>query len=761
MARHVAPAAIGRAIRIARAHPSVRDVRVIEGLEGGAVLIEVDIEQQLPSAWRMAGESPSGVRAIETVGILLPADFPRHSPRSFLRSDFDRTHPHLLPTSASQLPQPCVVRGYPSELIQARGFEGYLDQLVDWLDKATMLELNSETHGWEPVRRDHLDDEMIADPEALFAMAGPAGDCVVIRTDFRKIEREEHRYIRVALNPEERLELGKAQCTIEKAVDRPWWRGRSLALIVGAPYSNGHPYVVGAPLPETVTSVADLRDRAKLYGCGQAFEAKLDYIALLLEQGKLVATPLVIVFLVQRPYRLVGTQSSIELCAYVLDLQPGDALLHNRGEVRLCGIREDISTTLLRRASGDEATVERQPWALVGAGSVGSKIAIHMARRGLAPSLVVDRAIMSPHNYARHALLPDVQSRGGAVNFKANILCEALAGFAQDAEVEYDDVITLCATEAGRTKLSAGRLLLNTTGSSLVREALTFQPWETRPVLGEAHLLGSGTAAYAAIEGEKGNPNLSDLAAESYRLIAGDPEIRRSVFSAEAEVIQIGQGCSALTFPLADGRLSAFAAGLAETVATELKKPASIVDPVGKIFLGKMHSDGLSQTWHTSDVPPRIIVDTGGPQVRISPRVDTAIRQAIAARPGVETGGVIVGRYSQIGDIFQVVDLIDAPPDSIFTAEKFTLGTAGLRGAIARLMRDTGGALHVLGTWHNHLVPSGPSVIDAATAAHLALRQFLPVLMLIAHTDGYSSLIAEVHGAVDTASRELLTEEED
>ena len=80
----------------------------------------------------------------------------------------------------------------------------------------------------------------------------------------------------------------------------------------------------------------------------------------------------------------------------------------------------------------------------------------------------------------------------------------------------------------------------------------------------------------------------------------------------------------------------------------------------------------------------------------------------------------------------------------MFSAERFVLGVQGLRQSVRQLLDESGGSLYVLGTWHNHLVPSGPSALDVATAARLALRQFFPVLMLIAHADGYSFLSAEL-----------------
>ncbi|WP_201722252.1 ThiF family adenylyltransferase, partial [Sulfitobacter sp. HI0023] len=42
----------------------------------------------------------------------------------------------------------------------------------------------------------------------------------------------------------------------------------------------------------------------------------------------------------------------------------------------------------------------------LGCGSLGSKIAMHLARSGRAPISVIDNDTMEPHNYARHSCLP-------------------------------------------------------------------------------------------------------------------------------------------------------------------------------------------------------------------------------------------------------------------------------------------------------------------------------------------------------------------
>ena len=130
-------------------------------------------------------------------------------------------------------------------------------------------------------------------------------------------------------------------------------------------------------------------------------------------------------------------------------------------------------------------------------------------------------------------------------------------------------------------------------------------------------------------------------------------------------------------------------------------------------------------------------------EVRISPEVDDTIKREIDARAGSETGGIIYGRYCDVTDSFHVVGTLPAPPDSEFSADEFVLGTQGLRPLLTDLIDGSGGALYPLGTWHNHLVPSGPSLKDMGTAVLLSGMQFFPLLMLIRTPRQYEVLTVE------------------
>ncbi len=107
---------------------------------------------------------------------------------------------------------------------------------------------------------------------------------------------------------------------------------------------------------------------------------------------------------------------------------------------------------------------------------------------------------------------------------------------------------------------------------------------------------------------------------------------------------------------------------------------------------------------------------------------------------------MLIGRFSAISNAFHVVDTLPAPPDSKFSAKEFVLGTEGLKDALKKIADSSGNTLYALGTWHNHLIPSGPSSTDIYTAAKLAIGQLFPVLMIIRTPKGFTQLTAEAVG---------------
>lgn len=119
----------------------------------------------------------------------------------------------------------------------------------------------------------------------------------------------------------------------------------------------------------------------------------------------------------------------------------------------------------------------------------------------------------------------------------------------------------------------------------------------------------------------------------------------------------------------------------------------------------------------------------------------------VAKYPTVETGGLIVGRCSPIQREVIILDVLDAPPDSIRSPAKFVLGVDGLRDNIMQYNDSGANVLWCLGTWHSHLQPSGPSAIDMTTSKSIEGLLKGAVVMLIKHSQGYEAIVG--HGRLE------------
>jgi len=737
------PVAVRRALRLIEAHPSVERLTAARVEDSDMTAAVVHIRTELPNAWRAAGVSPSGVRAVEPVTFVFTGGYPLSAPRIRLRDDFDRSHPHIQPSWYGGPPEPCLVAGSPREVLRVRGMGGLLEQLVDWLDRAAMVQLIDQQHGWEPVRRDGVDDVIVADATWLTGLPAREGGCLVFPAWYYVSQQSAPFAYRIGVPQAAPVPLGpKFVGEWQFApVGNHGRTGNTHALVAwSGKLPTGRPFIADRYLPETVSTIDDLLMRAADLGCREFLEPKLGILQRRISASKLKhGQPVAVLLLARRPFDVIGTASPIEICPYVVELRGGEQLSPGSDKpVRTAMHRDEISPELLRRAAGDDGEALR-PWTLLGCGSVGSKIAVHLARSGRGPASIIDSANMQPHNFARYATLP---SENKVESFwsipKAYYLAEALATLKQPTAPHDIDVVAQALEKKSVASLVApdSFAVVNTTGSASVREVLVMPGVaDGRPRIIEACVLGVGSVGFMSVEGPEANPSATDLICEAYRLIHAEPALRSEVFNTKAQEIAIGQGCSAVTMPLSDGRLSTLAAPMSEHLRRLQRNGLPIA---GEVLIGNLAADGLNQTWQRKEIAPRIIVGDGrGSVVRLSPEVDEVIQREVAARPGSETGGIIVGRYSDVANVFHVVGTLPAPPDSKFSRDEFVLGTEGLRPMLEDLIEGSGGALYALGTWHNHLLPSGPSGRDVKTAALLSIRQFFPLLMLIHTPAGY------------------------
>ena len=736
-------------VRVAGRHPECRRAALVSsGSDRIAVQLELNVE--MPLHIKAMGVSPSGVREVEPVTAILPPSYPWASPSFFLREDFPRDFPHLMPFS--RMPKPCLVDGGQDEYFLQFGLAEYgvfnlVEQLAIWLRKAAVGNLLDPVQGWEPALRFGGNALMQVDAHLVRELVTRNGGWRVVAARYvRRGALDATLSDSVAswlscegdLKP---LSPAKVNEVFSVRQTKPDTRVGNTVVVIIWPDKNpdGSPHVSSKYLPESMMTLAELEGRAKHVGCVRGLKTFMSNLERACRNGVLQdPIPIGIVLCARRPVHLVGTTSDVELLPYVVELRAETArasLLRSAAEEPVAPAihHQPASRFLLRALSGSK---KRVSLAFLGCGSVGSKLAMHAGRGGQAIVFVADHSYLRPHNLARHALTADCIFEN-----KAAALARELGALgSQPIVFERDLVGALRDPEASRSAIprSAGAVI-NSTASLLVREALIAAP-AMRARAFEAALFGRGRGAFLLAEGEGRNPDHGDLVAELYA--TPDDEAMIDLLTREEGLtqVQVGQGCGSLTMIMDDARLSIMAAGLCQEINRALDGPLEH----GSIAVGVMEENGSSTRWSRRPVPAftRVEVANGaGWQLRLSSKVVRRIRGETAMSQGMETGGLMIGVASARLRTVTVVDVLEAPPDSRRTPTLFVLGKSGLQEAIVDRHERSGRTLFDVGTWHSHLRDTGPSALDHSTARALATERAPPSVLLIVTPNSFHAVM--------------------
>jgi hypothetical protein len=725
----------------AKRHGECRDARVLSNDADGA-WIELDLDVSMPTCF--GGTSPNGVRAVETVLVDLRPDYPWSSPRFYLRQDFPRDLPHLQPGSADKLPRPCLIDGNQREYffqfgLVELGVFNLIHQLVSWLGRAAEGTLIHHGRGWQPTLRHDLPDAVVVDADACRAAVERGGGYRTLGANYFRVGTIASTLGAGAsawLNVTQQqvpLKHGDLSRFTRPQPEETQSAGATVCCVVWPDkLPSGDEFVADFYVPETVDNFERLMKQAEMLGCARSLRVFFEGVERCLNGYILEAPiPVAVILCARRPCALEGSSSNIELLPYVVEIRG----MRNRKSLLAAGDAEPVtpaaqietvSANLLRSVSG---APETEPVAVLGCGSVGSKLAMHLARSGIKIASVSDDSVLRPHNMARHAL-----ARSWAAGLKSEELAAELKTLGQAPVIHSGDLVTdLPSRDARKTIIpKESGYAINTTASLGVREALSaLDPKDTKARIAEIALFGRGEGAFLIMEGAARNPTLCDIVAEIYATTS-DEQLKKLLFDPSVGLaeVQIGQGCGSLTMPMTDMRLSAMTAALAEEFTVLAGKNRDS----GCVIIGAKDEGSPDTLWLREEIPPFEVVDIEGAEgwtVRIARRVADQIRADAARYTKVETGGALMGLCSARLKTVTVVDVIDAPPDSTRSAAKFVLGTQGLKKAMQDRHYLSGQTLFDVGTWHSHLADHGPSQMDRDTARQLASERPPPSVLLI------------------------------
>lgn len=695
---------ISLARKFANEHKAVNKIYDNYSNDKDLLCFDVDVKVNLPSSFKKNGQTNKGVKSIERVVLEFPNEFPFKSPQVYLRGKFNRNFAHINPITDKF--NPCIFEGSLNELIQQPlWMDGILDQLVDWLETAASDSMINPNQGWEPMRVDDNNGIIVYDREFF------------INKHVNNREFNSNVFYSKTNN------FLMARVTeIEDKIDK---FDNSIILCF---YSG---IISSEYMPNTIKKFTDLEDFAKKNNITN-FKGSVNknFIELKKQNVKL----LFIAFFIKRPYTVIGSNSDIEILNFTLELkQHGktNEVYPNANVSILSGVNFS-DTKLLQQFSGAKNTINgKQMITQIGCGSLGSKIAMHLARNGNDSFILIDNKYFVPNNNARHALFSSSH-----IFKKVEILQKAMQELGLN-NIQSEDKSIFDIVNIGT---SSEDIIIDSTASMSVNNFLTKQAFNGRLI--HTSLYHNGTIAFIGMEGKDRKVKIIDMIAYMYYLCTEDKEIAKKITDTHASYQSIGQGCGSFTTICSDATISISSAGMSNLIQNKIDYGFS---DNGELALGQMDQNNIGMTWNIEHFEPLETRTIKGVQdenweIRIFQHVLESIKEESLKWKDLETGGILIGHISIPTQTIIITGQLEAPEDSERGKTRFSSGIKGLSQKIQEIERSSAIMITQLGTWHSHPNSSpSPSYIDLNSKKEMYKdRNEMPTVCLIWSNSGFT-----------------------
>jgi integrative and conjugative element protein (TIGR02256 family) len=716
-----------------------------------SVAVPFDVAVDLPSRGPVGGID---IRSVEPVLLRFDlANYPVVAPSAYSdRKDFPASQlPHLNPVRSGQPFSLCLHRGSMDDWFAEHTIADFLERVRSWLRDAAADRLMREGDYFEPTRFSSSFGIMVFDPRTL------AFKVSELRGESEYAAGRVYFHARVSRGDGEGWD-NQLACSLEFTLDgRP--SDEDVERVSGwnafpAELRHYELWTVGILLwPRRAACWTYFGLLPSTYGELVEFASQLgislpetmaEYHGSNAKQCAFIP----VTICVPRPRPLLGTSSQLEWLSFVIVVDDGDWQEQGHPKVDALvlpvGHRRPLTPTLAEDLSGrgKNPTLLTRPL-IVGAGALGSRLSLHLAKGGAVNQDIVDHGTLTPHHMVRHGLLARHLGKNKAEALRAeladmyrkapNVEPKAHAGSAFDV---LRDTKMLAETS----------LLIDASASSSVLNAIV-QARLTVPIC-RVEIANAGRLGMLSVEGANRNPRLDDLQAHLWQLGVTTESVanwlgrhREEIEGARGpalEEIGIGIGCSSVTMRLADDVVAYHASQFAMAIRLLLPK----LGGAGLIRLCQTTEDRALETVDVIVPPIREFHPKNGRgwTIRMSLFVDRVIQEELRLSGRSETGGLLLGYMHKKRRVVYVTGVLRASPDSVGTPSGFVRGVDGYREQLEVIKTSTGGLIGYVGEWHTH--PRGkpePSRRDRDTAGALkAVLAFaeMPVVMVIAAERG-------------------------
>lgn len=684
-------------------HKSVLQIFENHINDKGLIYFDFNVKVNLPSSFKSKSQTDKGVKSIENITMEFPKEFPYKAPMVYLRDDFNRNFPHINPIVDKF--NPCIFEGSVDELLQQPlWIDGILDQLIDWLETSASNSLINPEQGWEPMRVDDNNGFLVFDRKELLL--------------YFLEEKKFAFYVSYKKSKKDFLVARVSETVIEN------FKSSFMFCFVSSDVSNEYiPYNI-----RNFTNLVEFARKNNINNIKESINGNYE---------KLVKDKIELLFIslfIKRPYKVIGTDSSIEILHFSLELKKHkkkNEVHQNANVCTLSGLNLS-DTKLLQQFSGVKRVIkETQMIMQIGCGSVGSKVALHLARNGNDNFKLIDEKYFVPNNNARHALFSL-----SSLNSKVELLQEAM----QKIGLKNIDPVSKNIFDIENFKTTNEDIIIDSTASLSVNNYLTTKLFEGRLI--HTSLYNNGTIAFVGIEGKNREVKIIDIISFMYQKCTEDNEIAKRITDTHATYQSIGQGCGSFTTVSSDATISISSAGMSNLIQSKIDNG---FDNNGEFWLGLLDDNNLGMSWKKTIIQPLSLkhikgIDNGDWEIRIFKNVLDNIKIESDKWNDLETGGILIGHISIPTQTIVITGQIEAPEDSIRGKCKFYSGVKGLGEKLKFIEKSSAGMITQLGTWHSHPnSSSNPSSIDIDSKKKMYQdRNDMPTVCLIWGKNDYN-----------------------
>lgn len=703
---------------------------------GQLTVLTLTVQVNLPTRGPVDGLD---IRAEEPLNLVFVADtYPYRGPLVLSdRTDFpDDRLPHVNCKLVGWGAWLCLHRGNTDDWLAEHGLVALVHRARKWLSDAACGQLMPDGDGFEPLRLERsrhftiVDEKVVAD-EVQHRSAGTLRFAISVLEILENptadplINKDAYALRQIAFTDLAEAQARWLPLARQQNQFSTGQRGDQVAfglLLWGSPDVVTDRYVKFVP-----STLGEFRAWAQSYGV-DVEEALEQYRS----AGLQLFGGIPISVVIRRPRKVLGTTSNLEFLHFVM-IATGptapDEGWKEESKILLLSDRRPITPAFARSLSNDK---QRTPGSclLVGAGAIGSKLALHHARGGHTELTIVDNGTISPHNLIRYGLGTRYVGRNKAEAIRDEV-GRMFHGIPTKMKAVPRDFIEWMLES--KPDFAGYSELWDASASTSVRNLLVDIDLPDSMAVRRVEIADEGRLGFLSVEGAGRSPRLDDLLITMFDLGQQHSPIAEWLDRHQAhstrevgsrfEGISIGMSCSSDTMQLADDVVSLHASSFS-TALREIRRLQAKGENSGFLYINILDEGVRSVRTQVEKIVEYQAANDARWRIRMPQKIAEQQHETLLQHAPNEIGGCFVGSINSVRRAIYVTGILPTPADSLQSPFAFHRGVKGTRLALQRIGERTGGQIGYVGEWHTH-PSSGPELSKQDETAVTQLRTIL------------------------------------